>query len=65
MAQRYNCKPSEILSISEEYDAYCFNEACAYISAKMDEGEQPIFKRKVGSFTDIYKDLERRGVKCQ
>lgn len=65
MAQMYHCKPSEILNIHEEYDAFCFNEACAYISLKIEDGETPIFKKSFRSFSDMYKDLERKGTKCR
>nr|DAH73226.1 MAG TPA: hypothetical protein [Caudoviricetes sp.] len=65
MAQRYRCRPSEILNIPEEYDAFCFDEACAYISSRIEDGETPVFRKSFHSFSDMYKDLERRGTKCR
>lgn len=43
----YKCLPSEIIGIDKEdtYTAYCFNEACAYIMVKLEEGkERPKYK---------------------
>jgi hypothetical protein len=44
-----------MLGISDPYTAYCFDEACAFIVAKMENGEEPQFGRKVKSFTELYK----------
>ena len=65
MARMYKCRPSEILSISEDYAAYCFDEACAFIQCKIDNGEEPQERKHYSSFSDIYKGLEKGGVKCQ
>lgn len=43
MSRIYNCQPSHILSIKDEYTAYCFDEACALIISKIDDGEEPKF----------------------
>lgn len=64
MSKLYNCRPSDILRIEEDYAAFCFDEACMFISVKLENGESPMFKRKYNSFSDIYKGLERRGTKC-
>lgn len=42
-AQRYKKLPSEIIKIDDEYTAFCFDEACAYIMGKIDAGENPVF----------------------
>lgn len=34
MAKRYNKRPSEILSIDNDYLAYCFDEAALYLEAE-------------------------------
>lgn len=60
MAERYRCKPSEVIGIPEEYAAFCFDEACAYISSRIDDGEEPIFRKKYKSFADMYKRIEGR-----
>lgn len=31
MAKTYKVRPSQILSIENSYDAFCFDEACDYI----------------------------------
>ena len=35
--------------------AYCFDEACAYITKELEEGKEPSFKAKYASFSDMYK----------
>lgn len=51
-ARLYKCLPSQIIGIDPEddYTAYCFNEACCYISQKIDQGEEPNF-----NIPDFYK----------
>ena len=41
MAKRYNKRPSEMLSIDNDYLAYCFDEAALYLEAEAtdDKGE--------------------------
>ena len=60
MSKLYVKLPSEILGITEEYDAFCFNEACAFIRIKMEgeDKEQPRFVTEYKSFADIYSDYE-------
>lgn len=41
MSQLYNQRPSEILNIYDEYVAYCLDEACAYITIMMRDGNEP------------------------
>lgn len=43
MARQYRIRPSEILNIDDEYTAFCFDEACAYISNQMEIGNEPNF----------------------
>lgn len=74
-AKLYKCLPSEIIGIEkwDTYTAYCFNEACAYIQVKLEEGkikpkykdeqerEEKERKKKVKnykSFKDFYKQYE-------
>lgn len=55
MAVRLSCLPSALLSDEmDEYTAYCFNEACAYIISKLQSGEEPVFRVKYKSFADLY-----------
>lgn len=58
MSRRYRVRPSELLNISDEYTAYCLDEVCAYLMARVDNGEEMHFTKKYSSFTDIYKDYE-------
>ena len=44
MANIYQCRPSVLLGLSDSYEAYCFDEACAYIKMRIQEGDKPVFK---------------------
>lgn len=52
----YKCRPSELVGLEEPYEAFCFDEACAYIYTKIEDGEQPKFTKKYDSFKDLYKE---------
>lgn len=54
MSQQYHKTPSELVYIDDEYTGYCLNEACAYIQAKIDQGELPVFEQHYTSFTELY-----------
>ena len=41
MSKQYNCLPSEILGIEDDYTAFCFNEACMNIIIHLESGEKP------------------------
>ena len=53
----YKTKPSELLGIDDEYTAFCFDEACAYIVAQMRDGKEPRFRKKYKSMSDMYSSL--------
>lgn len=55
MANVYKCRPSSLLGIVDPYTSFCLDEACAYIIQQLEAGEEPTFRRKFTSFTDIYK----------
>lgn len=57
VAQRYKVRPSSLLGDVDDYTAFCFDEACAYIMAEMDNGEEPVFHRQYSSFTELYQNL--------
>jgi hypothetical protein len=38
---KYNKLPSEILRIKDKYIAFCFDEACMYISNELENGNEP------------------------
>lgn len=52
----YRCRPSELMGLEEPYEAFCFDEACAFITVQIQNGNQPHFVKKYKSFKDLYKD---------
>lgn len=46
MAQKFSARPSEILRLEDGYAAFCFDEACCWISAQLEEGKRPFFGRE-------------------
>ena len=69
MARMYQERPSNIIGIDDEYTSFCFDEACAYIMSKIDNGENPKFvvendsnniNRKARLPSEIYKHYEER-----
>lgn len=54
---RYGCPPSNMMDIADPYTAYCFDEACAYIVSKIENGEKPVFHTHYKSFRDLYKNI--------
>lgn len=58
MAKYYNVKPSELIGELDHYTAYCFDEACMFIMHKIDDGEEPQFRRHYGSFAELYKEYQ-------
>lgn len=65
MSKLYGCKPSEIAGVQDNYTAFCFDEACAYIRQKLEAGEEPVYqqnslftKQEYHSFSDLYKNFK-------
>lgn len=54
MAQTYKCKPSEVIHLKDDYVSFCFDEACAYVIAKVQKGETPMFRKHYRSFKDAF-----------
>ena len=52
----YSCRPSELMGLEEPYEAFCFDEACAYIHIQIQNGNQPQFVKKYSSFKELYRD---------
>lgn len=46
MSKLYRVRPSELVGIVDTYTAFCFDEACAYITSRIKDGEQPDFTVK-------------------
>lgn len=59
----YRSKPSEVLNISDEYTAFCFDEACASIMARMQNGEEPVFieEKKPKHYKTFTQMIEDKG----
>lgn len=49
MSKLYNVKPSQLFPELDEYTAFCFDEAIAYIIAKIQNNEEPDFTIKDNS----------------
>lgn len=64
MATIYQCRPSQLLAVHEEYAAWCLDEACMLVKIKLEDGEEPIFRKRYTSFSDAYGDLKKGGVVC-
>lgn len=65
MSNKFGKLPSEVLRIEDEYTAFCFDEVCSFILAKLESGEKPDYdfakkeKKKnthYGSFSEMYDD---------
>lgn len=41
--------PSQVMGIEDEYTAFCFDEACAFIVSKLQNKEEPIINFDAGS----------------
>lgn len=52
-------RPSEVMGIDDVYTAFCFDEACALILTKLNDGQKPILKtenkKEYSRPSDIYK----------
>ena len=67
MSKLYHSRPSELLGISgDAYTAYCFDEAMAYITSRIKDGEKPKFpvkekgnieKPHYSSMSSLYKSM--------
>lgn len=63
MSKRFSKAPSEIIGITDSYDAFCFDEACMFIMYKLDSGEKIKYQeeekpeRHYSKLSDMYKDM--------
>jgi hypothetical protein len=48
MARTYKIRPSKILNIKNDYDAFCFDEACDYILYELSKENAKMPKWKDG-----------------
>ena len=58
LANVYKVRPSTLLDIMDPYTAFCFDEACAYITKRLEDGDKPQFTKQYKSFKDIYRQYE-------
>lgn len=54
LANVYKVRPSTLLDLVDPYTAYCFDEACAYITKQIEDGEEPQFRMRFKSFKEMY-----------
>lgn len=54
IARLYKCRPSELVGLEDAYEAFCLDEACAYIIQQIEDGNEPLFKKKYNSFKEMY-----------
>ena len=54
LANVYKVRPSTLLDLVDPYTAYCFDEACAYITKPIASGEAAQFKLRFKSFKEMY-----------
>ena len=66
MSKLYDVRPSVLLDIPDAYTSYCFDEACAYITSRIKDGEEPDFsvaennnieKPHYNSLSDMYASM--------
>jgi len=45
MAKNYKIRPSQIINLNSEYEAFCFDEACSYILNELnkEDAKEPRF----------------------
>lgn len=64
MSKQYHERPSILLGIRDSYTAYCFDEACAYIVSRIQDGEEPNFSKTVtGNFSSASELYKKMGYK--
>lgn len=63
LAEFYHCRPSCFIPDAGDYEKYCFDEACAYISMEIKDGKKPNFKKvkiqgkRYKSFSEYYAEF--------
>ncbi|HBZ6635219.1 hypothetical protein FDB55_13200 [Clostridium botulinum] len=46
MAKQFNQRPSQVINLTNDYEAFCFDEACVYIMSEMnkEDAQEPRFE---------------------
>ena len=54
MAKQFNQRPSQIINLTDEYEAFCFDEACTYIISELnkEDAKEPNFDLETPSNND-------------
>lgn len=47
-----------MIAISDDYTAYCFDEACAFISQQLKDGKEIVERTHYNKPSDLYKKYE-------
>ena len=43
MSKRFKIRPSQVLNLTNDYEAFCFDEACSFIMDQLEEKKEPNF----------------------
>jgi len=59
------CRPSEMMGIEDNYTAYCFDEACAFIVNQIRDGKEPVMRVENNHIaykkpSDLYRKYEQQ-----
>ena len=66
MSKKYKARPSDIIGLYDDYQRFCFDEACIYLMTALDEGKQLKFDAEItenksqthySSVSEYYKSL--------
>lgn len=41
ISKQYKQRPSSIIGLTNDYEAFCFDEACMYITSKLQDEDSP------------------------
>lgn len=59
MCRIYQKPPAELMGVEDPYEAYCLNEACAYIMAELNKGKEFYRGRSFSSFSKFYESIRK------
>ena len=56
ISRQFGTLPSEIMGISDCYEAFCFNEACLYIISELSQGKEIFADRQEEGLVGFLKE---------
>lgn len=59
MCRIYRKSPAELMRVEDPYEAYCLNEACAYIMTELGKGKEFYRGRSFSSFSKFYESIRK------